>query len=213
MKTDLVIVGAGGHGLSTYELALSTGKFKVIGFLDDTKQFGTRIVNDCFVIGKISTDFNVSSNEIKIAMGLAGEMSMRKRLTLLNEFEKSNYEFPTLIHPSAQISNLAQISQGSQIHALTNVGVNTKIGRHSVINSGVIVEHGTNILESCSISPGSVLCGDVMIGKSVFIGANSTVLPGIKIADFAIIGAGSLVNKNLESGKTYYGVPAREFKN
>jgi acetyltransferase EpsM len=212
MKTDLVIVGAGGHGLSTYELALSTGKFRVVGFLDDTKQVGTKIVNDCSVIGKIVTDFHESSKTMKIAMGLAGEMSMGKRLSLLNEFEKYNYEFPTLIHPSAQISNLAEIAQGAQIHALTIIGINTKIGRHSVINSGVIVEHGAKILESCSISPGSVLCGNVAIGKSVFIGANSTILPGIKIGDFSIIGAGSLVNRNLEPDKTYYGVPARESK-
>jgi maltose O-acetyltransferase len=51
--------------------------------------------------------------------------------------------------------------------------------------------------------------GDVTIGKNVFIGVNSVILPGVKIGDNVIIGALSLVNSDIPEGKVAAGVPAR----
>ncbi|MFA0491375.1 acyltransferase [Vibrio splendidus] len=50
----------------------------------------------------------------------------------------------------------------------------------------------------------------INIGDNVFVGARTTILPGVDIGDDVIIGAGSLVNKKLESGFVYAGVPARK---
>ncbi len=54
--------------------------------------------------------------------------------------------------------------------------------------------------------------GKVKIGKKVMIGANCTVLPGVKIGDNASVSAMSLVNCNIPSGQTWGGVPARRLK-
>ena len=52
--------------------------------------------------------------------------------------------------------------------------------------------------------------GSITIGNSVFIGANSTLLPGITIADNCIIGAGSVVSKSCsEPGTVIAGNPAK----
>lgn len=51
--------------------------------------------------------------------------------------------------------------------------------------------------------------GRVDIGNHVFIGANSTILPGVKIGNNSIIGAGSVVAKDVEDDSVYAGVPAR----
>lgn len=50
--------------------------------------------------------------------------------------------------------------------------------------------------------------GCIDIKDNVFIGSNSTILPNVSIGPDAIIGAGSVVNKNC-SGGVYAGVPAR----
>ena len=52
----------------------------------------------------------------------------------------------------------------------------------------------------------------VYIGKNVWVGGNSTILPGISIGENSVIGAGSVVNKNVESNSLYVGVPARKIK-
>lgn len=51
--------------------------------------------------------------------------------------------------------------------------------------------------------------GEVKIGNRVMIGANCTLLPGIEIGDQAVIGAGSLVNRDIPPGAFAAGNPVR----
>lgn len=51
--------------------------------------------------------------------------------------------------------------------------------------------------------------GRVTIGNKVFIGANSTVLPGVSIGNDVIIGANSVVTHNIPSNSVFVGNPAR----
>lgn len=50
--------------------------------------------------------------------------------------------------------------------------------------------------------------GKVEIGAGVLIGSNATVLPGVRIGDGAVVGAGSLVNRDIPPGALAAGVPA-----
>ena len=51
--------------------------------------------------------------------------------------------------------------------------------------------------------------GCIQIDDNCFIGAHTIILPNTKIGSNVIVAAGSLVNKSLESGGVYGGVPAR----
>ena len=51
--------------------------------------------------------------------------------------------------------------------------------------------------------------GRIKIGNHVFLGANATVLPGVTIGDGAVIGAGSVVTRDVPAGAVAVGVPAR----
>ena len=48
-----------------------------------------------------------------------------------------------------------------------------------------------------------------MIGKRVFVGGHSIILKGVTIGDDAVIGAGSVVAKNVPVGEIWAGNPAR----
>ena len=48
----------------------------------------------------------------------------------------------------------------------------------------------------------------VIIGKDVWVGANSTILPGVTIGDFSVVAAGSVVTKDVPCGCVVAGVPA-----
>jgi acetyltransferase-like isoleucine patch superfamily enzyme len=47
----------------------------------------------------------------------------------------------------------------------------------------------------------------------VSIGTNSTILGGVQIGDQAVVGAGSVVTKNIPAGQIWAGNPARYFRN
>lgn len=61
--------------------------------------------------------------------------------------------------------------------------------------------------EICKIYPRKV--EDVIIGRSVWVGAGSLIQAGVRIGDNTVIGAGSVVTKNIPSGSLACGVPAR----
>jgi maltose O-acetyltransferase len=52
----------------------------------------------------------------------------------------------------------------------------------------------------------------VMIGRNVWIGAGALILPGVSIGDDAIVGAGSVVTRDVAAGATVVGNPARRTK-
>lgn len=51
--------------------------------------------------------------------------------------------------------------------------------------------------------------GEIVIGNEVMIGANTTILPGVRIGDGAIVSAGTLVHKDVPSGAFVGGNPMR----
>lgn len=56
---------------------------------------------------------------------------------------------------------------------------------------------------------GCTKIGQVHIGNHVFIGANTTILPGVTIGDYAVIGAGSVVTHDVPARTVIAGVPAK----
>jgi acetyltransferase-like isoleucine patch superfamily enzyme len=115
----------------------------------------------------------------------------------------------------AEENNAATISLGERVyvgpysflgscHRLT-IGAETMIGANAYITT---VNHSTQRRDIPYAQQGYE-GEDVTIGKNVWIGCHVTILPGVTIGDNAIIGAGAVVTKNVPSGETWVGVPAR----
>lgn len=77
------------------------------------------------------------------------------------------------------------------------------------IREGSIIGYGATILTHEATTE-RFSKGNVVIGKNVLIGANTTVLPGVKIGDGASVSANSLVNRDVEPGEKVEGVPIEE---
>ncbi len=56
------------------------------------------------------------------------------------------------------------------------------------------------------------ITGDILIKNNVFLGANCTILPGTIINENVIVGAGSLVEGELEANAIYVGIPCKKVK-
>ena len=54
--------------------------------------------------------------------------------------------------------------------------------------------------------------GKIIVEDEVWIGANVTILPGVTIGTCSIIGAGSVVTKNVDPYSIYVGIPARKIR-
>lgn len=84
-----------------------------------------------------------------------------------------------------------------------------------------LIEIGNNVTMSIRVTlmahdastkklTGYTKIGHIKIGNNVFIGANTTILPGVTIGDSAVVGAGSVVTHDVAEGVVVAGVPARQ---
>jgi maltose O-acetyltransferase len=83
---------------------------------------------------------------------------------------------------------------------------------HITIGNDVTLAPGVHVLAHDASTYKHLGCtriGKVTIGDGVFVGANSTILPGVVIGDNSIIGAGSVVTKDIEPNVVACGNPAR----
>lgn len=101
------------------------------------------------------------------------------------------------------------------MNATINIGA--EIGENTMIDMGTIIGSKAKIGDSCHVGANSVIAGvlepesskEVIIEDNVFIGANSVVLEGIKIGHNSIIGAMTLVNKDIPPNSLVVGVPCK----
>ncbi|MGI9351171.1 MAG: acyltransferase [Rhizobiaceae bacterium] len=85
-----------------------------------------------------------------------------------------------------------------------------EVGEHCKISSGVMIYTVTYDREKGYLlreSPSKHL--PVIIGNDVHVGANASILPGVTIGNNAVIGAGAVVAKDVATGETVVGVPAK----
>lgn len=120
-----------------------------------------------------------------------------------------NHPFGKVIDPSALIAAGVPVLEGSMVLMGAIIQIESRVGRHVIINTGAIVEHDCTIGDFVHIGPGCVICGNVNMKKGAFVGANATVLPGTTIGAWATIGAGSVVLRDVSEGEIVAGNPAR----
>ena len=94
------------------------------------------------------------------------------------------------------------------------LGFKTDIGAFSYINDkkGVTIEDEVQIGSHCSIYSISTIdntAGEVVLKENCKIGSHTTILPGVTIGRNSIIGANSLVNKDIPNNVIAFGVPAK----
>lgn len=92
----------------------------------------------------------------------------------------------------------------------TNVTIDTIRPDLIHIDSGCVITNGVCILSHFYVADESCFkFGEVHIGKKVFIGMNTLIVNAVNIGDHAVIGAGSVVTKDIPKNEIWAGNPAR----
>ena len=84
-----------------------------------------------------------------------------------------------------------------------------RIGDRTMIAPGCVITSAGHPVSSRDRRNFTTTAAPITIGHDVWIGANSTILPGVKIGDNVVIGANSVVNKDVPSNCIVAGAPAR----
>ncbi len=131
------------------------------------------------------------------------------RIRYHNLFKEAGLIVAPLIAREASVSPNTKVGDGTQILPNVVVGSGACIGEACILNHGSQADHECEISEGVHIAPRAALCGCVRVGARSMIGAGTTVLPRLKIGAGSIVGAGSVVTKDIPDGVIAYGNPAR----
>lgn len=117
----------------------------------------------------------------------------------------------------------AKIGNNCNINAQCLIENDVVIGDNVTIKSGVQIWDGITLEDNVFVGPNVTFTNDIrprskqypqdflktMVKNGASIGANSTILGGITIEEYAMVGAGSLVTKNIGVQEIWYGNPAK----
>lgn len=201
---DLLIIGAGGHAKVVIDVVRAAG-FEAVASLDPAA-VGSHC-NGVPVLGSDALAPELFAGGTRGAAVAIGDNRLRCRIA--EQLRDIGFTFPTLIHPTANVSKSAKIGIGTILMPNAIVNADASIGDFVVINSGAIVEHDCVLGRGAHVAPGTCLGGNVTVGAYALMGIGSTARPGSKIGDNAVVGAGSTVIANIPADCTATGSPAR----
>lgn len=193
----MILYGAGGHAKVVFDSLLSQ-EIDLKGIFDDNTSVKS------FMGYEVKTPYLSSlfaDENIIIAIG-----SNKTRYELSKSVK---HAFGSTIHKTAFLAANSEVNQGTMVLSKSVIQIESRIGKHVIINTGAIVEHDCIIEDFVHIGPGAVICGNVKVGAGAFIGANATILPGVSIGKWATIGAESVVMMDVGDGSKLAGNPAK----
>jgi len=89
-----------------------------------------------------------------------------------------------------------------------------RLGRDCLVSPGVVITSHEHTFEEASrpIREQPLRFAEVILEDDVWIGANATILPGVRIGKGAVVGAGAVAAKDVPPGAVVLGVPARRVR-
>lgn len=203
-----IIIGAGGHARAVWASVNALKNTQVHAFIDiDFKEEGEKILG-VDVIGGLESLEKFSKLDINTYLAIGDNL---KRKDVYFYLKDRKFNMPNLIHPSSIVCSSVLMGEANFVGPFAHVGPDVELGNANIVNTFANVEHQASLANFVHCAPGSIICGKSQILDEVFVGANSTIIQNLKIYQGTVIGAGAVINKDIEErGQTFIGIPGKK---
>ena len=209
----LYIIGAGGFGREVAWLVERINEEKHIwnlqGFIDDNIENQGKIIDGYKVLGGCDYFQNLE-DDIWCVCAVGSAKTRRNIVEKISNLK--NIHFAILIDPSVMHSNYIDVGEGSIVCAGTILTVDISLGKHVIINLDCTIGHDVKIDDYVTVYPSANISGNVTIGTCTELGTGTQIIQGKNVASKVIIGAGTVVIRDLTESGTYVGNPAKKIK-
>lgn len=210
---ELYIIGAGGFGREIAWLVERINEKELMwdlkGFIDDNHAIWGETLDDYTVIG--GCDYLRHIEHDVWVLCAIGSSKTRKRI-IDGLVDTKHIHFATVIDPSVQMSKRVQIGEGTMICAGNIITVDVVIGKHNIINLDCTIGHDAVLGDFVTLYPSVNVSGCSIIGNETELGTGMQTIQGIKVGSQTIVGAGSVVIRELPDRCVAVGSPAQAIK-
>jgi UDP-perosamine 4-acetyltransferase len=200
--TGIVVLGTSGHARSCLDVALSAG-VDVLGCVGPPPHGRLQVPH----LGGDDVLPGLRANGVTDALVAVGDNRMRQRLT--GEAHRLGFRMRTVVSPTAFVAATSTVGDGTVIMHKAVVGPYSTLGAGAIVNTSASIDHDCHLGAFAHVAPGTHLAGDVTVGDGALLGVACCALPGATIGEWATVGAGSTVIKDVPAQTTVVGSPAR----
>lgn len=209
---NLIIIGARGWGREVYMLYTVCKQAGLIhcnikGFLDSKADALVGYEGYPPIIGDVENYVIEDGDVFFCAMG---DPKWRKHYVEL--IKSKGGSFISLIHPTAFIGKNVKYGEGCFIGCNAELTCDITLGNFVSVFSCAAIGHDGYVDDYSHLGAHAFMGGFAHLGKNVVLHPAAKVLPHIKIGDNAVVGAGSVVIRNVKSEKTVFGIPAKKLE-
>jgi sugar O-acyltransferase (sialic acid O-acetyltransferase NeuD family) len=204
---ELLLIAASGLAREALAAVRQSGRFDVIGILDDDVSKTGAIVDGVRILGPASAAPHYPDAGLVVCVGAgAGRARIVDRLAALGVPDS---RYATVVDPSVRIPDGCSIGHGSVLLGHVTLTAGVALGAHVVVMPGVTLTHDDVVEDFATFAAGVSLGGGVSIGRGAYLGMNASVREGASVGAGATIGMGAAVLADVPNGETWVGVPAR----
>jgi acetyltransferase EpsM len=202
----LLLWGSSGHARVVADIVRSTGEYEIVALLDDHQRRG-QTVDGLPVVGGREQLPALMKQGVSHLIVAIGDCATRDRLASVAL--EHGFQLATAVHRSAVVAPGAKVGAGSVIAAGAVINPAAAVGHNCIINTSASIDHDCVIGDAAHLGPGVHVGGGTEVGRGAWIGIGATLVDHIRIGAGSIVGAGSVVTRDVPDGVVVYGVPAR----
>lgn len=209
MRHRLVVIGGSDQGRQALDALEAAGDHDVVGVLDRDLGEGADVVGYP-VLGR-DDDLGrcVEAHRLTAFVVAIGDNFTRRLVHQRAATTSQALEPVSVIHPAAVVSRSATVGGGSLILAGSIVSNHCVVGDGVLLGTHSSIDHDNELGGFASLAPNAATGGHVHIGECTAIGIGASVIHGVTVGAHTVVGAASLVLRDLPTRVVAYGAPAQ----
>ena len=212
MTKKILILGGAGNGTviasTIVDCMRVSSEWELWGYLNDSEEIGA-LIEGYPVVGSVSEAGRFNSPDVFFLYALTTAKKAKERANILVSLDLPREKFATVIHPTAVVAHSAQLGRGVVLMPHTDVGPGAVMGDHAQLYAHGFVGHHARVGDFCFIANNASIGGFTTIGLGAHIGSNSSILERVVIGEWALVGLGAVVLKDVPAYAKAVGNPAR----
>lgn len=205
MRQPLLVIGAGNvGGYLAWNLEGFGLPYEVQGFLDDDPAKEGITLFGKPVLGPVEAIREFSGTPVVV--GIAAPDVRRRIVEVVSAYTD---RFPSIIAPTAWISEGVQIGRGVILYPGVTINYESAIGDFCILNMNCAIGHNCTIEAFSTLAPGVNFAGFTYAEAGVEVGIGASTRQRVRLRSGSVVGGQSMVIADVRAQERVAGVPAR----